>query len=148
MTTSGTSTAMSQYAGDISPQQAWQMLQDDAGSVLVDVRTDAEWAYVGLPDLSAIGKKCELNSWVLFPHMSPNPSFLNLLQQIQPDKSQPVLFLCRSGVRSIAAAIAATAAGYTSCYNILEGFEGNHDAQGHRGAVGGWKVHNLDWKQG
>ncbi|WP_025897417.1 rhodanese-like domain-containing protein [Sneathiella glossodoripedis] len=148
MTTTGTHTANSQYAGDVTPQQAWEMLQDQAGAVLVDVRTNAEWAYVGLPDLYSIGKKCELNSWVLFPQMAPNPNFLPLLNEIQPDKSQPVLFLCRSGVRSVAAAIAATSAGFENCFNILEGFEGDPDSEGHRGKICGWKVRNLDWKQG
>lgn len=147
MTTSGNSTVTSQYAGDITPLQAWDMLKEDNGAVLVDVRTDAEWAYVGLPDLSKIGKNCALISWARFPDMSPNPAFLQNLQDVQPEHAKPVLFLCRSGVRSIAAAVAATSAGYSQCYNILEGFEGNHDTQAHRGAVSGWKASNLDWKQ-
>ena len=147
MSTSGNHAATSQYAGDVTPLQAWDMLKNDEGAVLVDVRTEAEWAYVGLPDLSKIGKKCALISWVRFPDMSPNPAFLQSLQDAQSDTTKPILFLCRSGVRSIAAAVTATAAGYSACYNILEGFEGNHDANTHRGAVSGWKVHNLDWKQ-
>ncbi len=147
MATTATGAGANQYTGDVTPREAWDMLESKDGSVLVDVRTNAEWAYVGLPDLSSLNKDCHLASWVLFPDMSPNPAFLSRLAEIQPDKSKPVLFLCRSGVRSIAAAIAATSAGYQQCYNILEGFEGNHDHLGHRGSVGGWKFHNLDWKQ-
>jgi len=136
-----------EYAGDITPQQAWDMLESQKGAQLVDVRTNAEWAFVGLPDLSVIDKFCHQISWTQFPDMSANPAFLDQLAAAQTDKNQPVLFLCRSGVRSIAAAIAATAAGYTACYNILDGFEGDHDSDRHRGIQSGWKVSNLNWIQ-
>ena len=147
MANSATGAGTKQYTGDVTPLEAWDMLAKDDGAILVDVRTNAEWAFVGLPDMSSLNKDCHLISWVLFPDMSPTPAFLSRLADIQTDKTKPVLFLCRSGVRSIAAAIAATSAGFENCYNILEGFEGNHDQRGHRGAAGGWKFHNLDWKQ-
>lgn len=135
------------YAGDVTAKHAWQMLEDNKDAVLVDVRTTAEWAYVGLPDLSKLDKVCHKISWVQFPEMTPNPAFIAELKNIQTKTSGPLLFLCRSGVRSIAAAIAATTAGYENCYNILEGFEGNPDATRHRGLIGGWKVSHLDWTQ-
>ncbi|WP_206378142.1 rhodanese-like domain-containing protein [Sneathiella limimaris] len=145
--TTGINMDQKEYAGDITPNEAWDILQSNPDAILVDVRTNAEWAFVGVPDLTALNKSCHMISWVMFPDMSPNPTFLDQIQEVQADKSQPILFLCRSGVRSIAAAIAATKEGYETCYNILEGFEGDHDTHGHRGTVGGWKVRNLDWKQ-
>ncbi|MBL4666785.1 MAG: rhodanese-like domain-containing protein [Sneathiella sp.] len=147
MTNVGTNASDLGYAGDVTVAQAWKMLDENPGAVLVDVRTTAEWAYVGLPDLAKLGKSCQTISWVQFPAMAPNPNFLAELKNIQRDTSAPVLFLCRSGVRSIAAAIASTGAGFTNSYNILEGFEGNHDADRHRGSLGGWKVAGLDWVQ-
>jgi len=147
MTNVGTNSSDLGYAGDVTPTQAWQMLEDNKNAILVDVRTTAEWAYVGLPELSSLGKSCHTISWVLFPDMSPNMNFLAELKSIQTDPTAPVLFLCRSGVRSIAAALASTAAGFENSYNILEGFEGNHDGQRHRGSVDGWKTAGLDWVQ-
>ncbi|MAL79222.1 MAG: sulfurtransferase [Sneathiella sp.] len=135
------------YAGDITVQEAWDMLESDPDAVLIDVRTNAEWAYVGLPDLSALGKAVQRVSWVLFPDMAKNQGFVQEISDLQPKKSAPMIFLCRSGVRSIAAAEAATRAGYSRAYNVLEGFEGGPDPEGHRGTVGGWKVAGLKWKQ-
>ncbi|MEQ9559855.1 MAG: rhodanese-like domain-containing protein [Rhodospirillales bacterium] len=135
------------YAGDITPKDAWDLLQKDPKAVLVDVRTHAEWAYVGLPDLSPLGKELRMISWVLFPKGEVNPEFTDDLEDQVADKDATVLFLCRSGVRSIAAAKAATEAGYAKSYNILTGFEGDKDADNHRGAVAGWKVDGLPWVQ-
>ncbi|MCR9212765.1 MAG: rhodanese-like domain-containing protein [Proteobacteria bacterium] len=148
MTDGGMSGSPDTYAGDITVQEAWEMLEGNPKAVLIDVRTNAEWSYVGLPDLSSIGKRVQPISWVLFPDMSPNMSFISEIEACQPEKDAPMIFLCRSGVRSIAAAEAATQAGYTSSYNVLEGFEGNKDSDGHRGTTGGWKVANLKWVQG
>jgi len=147
MTNGGTSGAAATYAGDITVQEAWEMLKNDPDAVLVDVRTDAEWAYVGLPDLSDLGKDVKRISWVLFPDMTKNPNFVEEISAVQPKKNAPLIFLCRSGVRSIAAAETATRAGYNRAYNVLEGFEGAPNAEGHRGTVGGWKVAGLKWKQ-
>ncbi|MEP3244061.1 MAG: rhodanese-like domain-containing protein [Sneathiella sp.] len=146
-TARGTQSGDAQYAGDITVLQAWDMLKSNPDSILIDVRTNAEWAYVGIPDLSALNKKTHTVSWVLFPDMSVNPSFLEGVKAAQPQPSAPVLFLCRSGVRSIAAAIAATTAGYDNCYNILGGFEGDPDSDHHRGKTSGWKAENLSWVQ-
>ncbi|WP_169543709.1 rhodanese-like domain-containing protein [Sneathiella aquimaris] len=148
MTADGTQTQEKQYAGDITVHDAWDLLKSNPEAVLVDVRTNAEWGYVGLPDLSPLNKKTHTISWVLFPDMSVNPHFIEQLKAAQENPESPVLFLCRSGVRSIAAAIAATNAGFTESYNILGGFEGDLDENRHRGTQSGWKAENLSWVQG
>jgi rhodanese-related sulfurtransferase len=135
------------YAGDVDPAAAYAVLADDPDAVLVDVRTRAEWSYVGLPDLGALGKPVLQIEWVRFPGGVRNDGFVDELAAAGVPKDAPVLFLCRSGVRSIAAAEAATAAGWTAAQNVLEGFEGNPDGAGHRGTTGGWKVAGLPWKQ-
>lgn len=135
------------YAGDVTPQTAWKILDEDKGAVLVDVRTRAEWSYVGLPDLSSAGKKPALLEWQVFPSMQPNPEFVTALSGAVTDKDTPLLFLCRSGVRSAAAAKAMTAAGYSTCLNVVDGFEGPLDAQAKRGTAGGWKAAGLPWRQ-
>ena len=136
------------YAGDLSPAKAWELLSQDRRAVLVDVRTDPEWRYVGLPDISSLDRQAALISWQMFPGMEVNPKFRADVVAIAPDPDAPVLFLCRSGVRSRAAAAALTAAGYKAAYNISEGFEGDLDGQGHRGEAGGWKAAGLPWRQG
>ncbi|WP_227711678.1 rhodanese-like domain-containing protein [Sneathiella sp. P13V-1] len=135
------------YAGDITPNKAWQILEENPDAVLIDVRTTAEWTFVGVPNLTSLDKKTHLISWSVFPDMHQNPHFTEELEKIQPKKDAPILMLCRSGARSISAAIAATQAGYSAAFNILEGFEGDKDANGHRGQLGGWKKHGLDWAQ-
>jgi len=137
-----------EYAGDVTPEDAWKILEEEDSAVLVDCRTDAEWSYVGKTDLSSIGKDQLDIAWKIFPAMEVNPTFTDQIAAACPDKDAKLLIMCRSGVRSIAAAIAATEAGYTNAYNILEGFEGDKDADGHRGNVGGWKHRGLPWKQG
>ncbi|AVS93518.1 rhodanese-like domain-containing protein [Paracidovorax avenae] len=127
------------YAGDVSPQTAWQWVQGGR-AVLVDVRTDAERDWVGfVPGAVAI-------SWKVYPGMAPNPDFDEALRAAVPPDGQAVL-LCRSGVRSVAAARRATELGLTA-YNILEGFEGDADAEGHRNRTGGWRFRGLPWRQG
>jgi len=147
MTNGGHAGVPQTYAGDLSVQDAWKLLESDQNATLIDVRTNAEWAYVGLPDLSQFGKRVYPISWVLFPDMVPNVNFVNELENCQAPKNAPMIFLCRSGVRSIAAAEAATRAGYENSYNVLEGFEGNTDPSGHRCTTGGWKVAKLPWVQ-
>ena len=136
------------YAGDVTPKEAWNILENDSKSILIDCRTDAEWSYVGSPNLSEIAKKPIKISWKVFPEMDINPEFQTQITAACPDKEAKLLFLCRSGVRSIDAAISATEVGYKNAYNILEGFEGDQDAQGHRGRLGGWRFSGLPWKQG
>lgn len=136
------------YAGDLPPTAAYDLLRSEPKALLVDVRTDAEWTYVGLPDLAAAGKAPVKLAWQLFPAMTLNPEFVARLQQQAPDKDTPLLFLCRSGVRSKAAAIAMTQAGYSRAYNIADGFEGAPDGEKHRGRLNGWKASGLPWTQG
>lgn len=136
------------YAGDLTPEEAWRILSEDPGAVLIDVRTQPEWAFVGIVDLSSIGKQPVLVSWQMFPAMNQNPNFANelLTRDVAPD--QTAIFMCRSGQRSLLAAKAMAAKGFGSCYNLIEGFEGVHDGQKHRGAVNGWKARGLPWVQG
>ena len=126
------------YAGDVTPQQAWQWVQ--AGqAVLVDVRSDAEREWVGqVPGAAAV-------AWKQWPGMAMNADFDAQIRAAVP-AGMPAVLLCRSGVRSIAAARRATELGLTA-YNILEGFEGDADEQGHRGRKGGWRLRGLPWRQ-
>lgn len=136
------------YAGDIKPKDAWEILQNDPDACLIDVRTDAEWRYVGLPKLDKLGKSSYCVSWQVFPDNKLNERFVEQVKAKGVRTDQPLLLLCRSGQRSKHAAIALTAAGYERCYNVAEGFEGDRDGGGHRGSVGGWKVAGLPWDQG
>ena len=137
----------SAYAGDISPSEAWEMLTKEPAAVLVDVRTPAEWGYVGRPDLTGLAKETQLVPWQLGPGMGKNADFLDGVCALADSNDAPLLFLCRSGVRSQNAAMAVTAAGFTRCYNITGGFEGNTDGNGQRGTLEGWKVDGLAWTQ-
>jgi rhodanese-related sulfurtransferase len=137
-----------QYGGDITPQQAWEILQSSKDAVLIDVRTEAEWAWVGQVNLSSIEKEHLRVEWNRFPGGMRNEDFVEDVAKLVPGKTTELLLLCRSGVRSRYAAIALTAAGYEKCYNIEGGFEGDHDANRHRGTVNGWKVAGLAWMQG
>ena len=136
------------YAGDVGPLEAWDILESEQSAVLVDCRTDAEWSYVGVTDLSSLGKEAANISWKIFPAMALNPGFVARVKAGCPDPGAAVLFLCRSGVRSIAAATALAAEGYTRCYNVAEGFEGDADEHKHRGGPGGWRHRGLPWIQG
>jgi rhodanese-related sulfurtransferase len=126
------------YAGDLTPELAWQWVQEGR-ALLVDVRSDAEREWVGWVP-GALGL-----AWKQWPGMALNPQFDAGVQQAQAS-GKPLLMLCRSGVRSIAAAQKATELG-AQAYNILEGFEGDPDSSGHRGHLGGWKHRGLPWKQ-
>lgn len=124
------------------------MLSGDAGAGLLDVRTPAEWAYVGLPDMATLNRQPVLVPWMLFPGMHINTDFVRQVEQTGIDKSADLAIICRSGQRSQAAAIALTAAGFATCYNVAYGFEGDKDAANHRGTVNGWKIDGLPWVQG
>lgn len=135
------------YAGDRSPADTYAALKNEPGAVLVDVRTLPEWQFVGVPDLAPVSKEALFIEWQAYPEMKINEGFAAAVQAKGVSQDQPVYLLCRSGVRSKAAAKALTAAGFQACYNILEGFEGNADSDGHRGNVGGWKHAGLPWRQ-
>jgi rhodanese-related sulfurtransferase len=139
------------YAGDITPSAAYQALRSDKGAVLIDVRSRAEWSYVGTPDLSALGKKVAFVEWQTFPGMVPNSDFVDQamseLSALGAGEETAIFCLCRSGARSLAAAVALTAAGFTRCFNVSSGFEGPLDQEAHRGAVSGWKAEDLPWIQ-
>lgn len=128
------------YAGAVTPQEAYALLTNDNNVALIDVRTNAERDWVGRVDLPH-----DALQWSLYPGGTPNPDFMAQLQAIEADKHKVLLFLCRSGVRSRHAAKLATENGYAHCYDILEGFEGDKDAHGHRKSVGGWCQSGLPW---
>ncbi|MFC3626826.1 rhodanese-like domain-containing protein [Vogesella amnigena] len=129
------------YGGALLPAEAWQLRQALPGSVIVDVRSAAEWQFVGVVPEAV---RVELRT---FPGMVPNAQFVPQLEA-QVSKDATVLFLCRSGARSDEAARLAAAAGYREVYNVLEGFEGDRDGEQHRGQVNGWKAAGLPWIQG
>ncbi len=132
---------------NIAPKQVWEALKGNPNAHLVDVRTDAEWTYVGLPDLGEAGKQPVLLPWQLFPSMQVNDAFMDGLRRAGVTPAHHVYFLCRSGVRSTAAAQMAAASGFAHAYNVADGFEGPPDGEGHRGQVAGWKADGLPWRQ-
>ncbi len=128
---------------ELSLDEAWSLLSSSEHAVLIDVRTRAEWTFVGVPNLDDLGKEVMLVEWNQFPNGQPNPEFLaQTTQNLSPD--QDLLLLCRSGGRSLAAAKALQGAGFTKSYNVSAGFEGDLDQDEHR--QGGWKQH-LPWRQ-
>ena len=135
------------YAGDISAREAWELLSREPEAVLVDVRSRAEWSFVGVPDLSELGKETAFVEWQVFPGMVPNEGFAEELRATEVSPDRTVVFICRSGQRSMHAAVAMTKRGYARCFNLAGGFEGPLDDDGHRGRLDGWKVAGLPWKQ-
>ncbi|MES1991796.1 MAG: rhodanese-like domain-containing protein [Pseudomonadota bacterium] len=141
------------YAGDISVAEAWRVLGENPKAVLIDVRTRAEWSFVGTADLGSLGKEALLVEWASFPAMNANGNFVSevtaALEEVagKDAKSVPVFFLCRSGARSRAAAKAVTAQGYSAAFNIAGGFEGDLDEARQRGHANGWKASGLPWVQ-
>ena len=138
---------------EVGPKETWDGLRKDKDAVLVDVRTHAEWSFVGLPDLSELGKELLLNQWAILPGMQQNPSFMDELDK-QLDGAAPskIYFLCRSGFRSLSAAHlvseALAARGQSvDCVNIIGGFEGDLDQDRQRGNMNGWKNDGLPWRQ-
>ena len=137
---------------NVPVRDAWEGLRSDAGSVLIDVRTEAELTYVGHPDLSSIGKRLVTIEWQTYPEQRVDPGFVeklgSVLRQLGAQHNSNLYFICRSGARSSSAARAMSAAGYMKCHNVADGFEGPLDAGRHRGAVAGWKAEGLPWAQG
>jgi rhodanese-related sulfurtransferase len=132
---------------DVSPRAAWQELAQDTNAMLVDCRTDAEWNFVGIPDLAELQKQVVLIPWQVYPSMQVNGAFAEHLTRAGATPETKLYFICRSGARSLAAGQAAQAAGFPLAFNVADGFEGPVDAEGHRGTVAGWKADGLPWRQ-
>ena len=130
------------YAGAFTPSETFALLTAQPQAILVDVRTNAERDWVGRVAIDA--QQHAAVQWTSYPDGLPNPDFLDQLALVA-DKNTTILFLCRSGVRSRHAATLAAAHGYAACFDILEGFEGDKDAAGHRKSVGGWCKADLPW---
>ncbi len=135
------------YAGDLSPREAWDYLSRHE-ALVVDVRTHPEWLFVGGPDMRSTPSRIVQIAWKTYPTFATNPLFAEQLKQQGIAPEAPLFFICRSGGRSLDAAIAATALGYVNSFNISGGFEGEPDARGQRGTRDGWKAANLPWAQG
>ncbi|MFZ6850069.1 rhodanese-like domain-containing protein [Undibacterium sp. RuRC25W] len=131
------------YAGALSPSEAYKLLQSTPSALLVDVRTNAERDWIGKVLIKP--EQHFAVQWSLYPGGAPNAEFLTQLQTVTSNQDTAILFLCRSGVRSRHAAKLATEHGYTNCYDILQGFEGDKDEHGHRKTIGGWCYQDLPW---
>jgi rhodanese-related sulfurtransferase len=131
------------YRGNLFPKEAHQRLTANPEAVLIDCRTQPEWAFVGVPSVERLMRL----SWQVFPQMQVNADFVGQVDKAGLAKDTEILLICRSGARSANAASALAEAGYGNCWNVAEGFEGDRDAAGHRGAVGGWKAAGLPWVQ-
>jgi len=137
--------------GEVSPAEAWEMLKSDPKAQLVDVRTTAEWTFVGVPDIRPLGRRVVTIEWSAFPSMTRNAEFETQLgatlkaQDVAVDT--PIVFICRSGARSMSAAQTMAARGFSRCFNLAGGFEGDLDGEKHRGERNGWKRDGLPWTQ-
>ncbi len=139
-------------AVDVPVLEAWQRLSKSDATILIDVRTRAEWTFVGVPDLASLGKETVFVEWLGFPDNRPNSNFVSELTErlgaLGAAKDAELLFICRSGARSQLAAQAMMRSGYARCINVAEGFEGPLDDARHRGVHSGWKAQSLPWRQG
>ena len=146
-------TGNSPPVGQIDPTEAWHILETDSSARLIDVRTRAEWAFVGVPDTGELAHQPLFIEWSRYPDMSVNHAFAAEVEEaVGTDEPGPLLFLCRSGARSMSAATAvvdhfARKGKTATCINVAEGFEGVLDASGHRGNQNGWKARGLAWRQ-
>ena len=147
------STGAAPRVSELLPDETWTTLEQDQSAMLIDVRTQAEWGFVGVPDLESLGRSAIFVEWARYPDMSINPHFVEtVIEKLGPEIPDKLFFLCRSGVRSLRAADAVAGAladkGISvDCINIAEGFEGDLDVEGHRGRLNGWKVRGLAWRQ-
>jgi rhodanese-related sulfurtransferase len=131
------------HQGDISAAESYQRLKNNANAVLIDVRTQPEWTFVGVPLVDRLVRL----AWQVFPVMQINERFVEEVEALGLPKDQEILCICRSGARSSSAASALTEAGFSNCWNVAAGFEGDKDADGHRGKINGWKASGLPWVQ-
>jgi rhodanese-related sulfurtransferase len=138
------------YAGDLSPRETWERLARETAAQLIDVRTVPEWNFVGVPDLASLQRQALFCEWQHFPPAANGKFVQEVVEALKETgyrPGAPLFFLCRSGARSRAAAIALTEAGYGPCFNIKDGFEGALDSERHRGGSAGWKAEGLPWMQ-
>jgi rhodanese-related sulfurtransferase len=134
------------YAGEVFAHEVWEIVQQQP-AYLVDVRTSPEWKFTGTPALEETKGKLLTLSWVNYPDFAANPHFLAELKTEITTIDMPIFFLCKTGGRSFQAANKVAEMGYTSCFNITHGFEGDHNEAGQRGCVNGWKAEAIAWKQ-
>lgn len=136
---------------DVPVRATWDRLKTDPSAVLIDVRTRAEWTFVGVPDLETLGRRTLLVEWLEFPENRHNAGFVDqLTSQLDGagvSRGSALYFICRSGSRSRHAAAAMKTVGYERCYNVAEGFEGPLDGDSHRSRHSGWKVEGFPWVQ-
>ena len=135
------------YAGDVTVSTCWSALIQQPNAVLLDVRTQAEWQFTGTADLSSLNKKTRLISWRHYPQMQLNPQFVTEVEKHLRNKNTPIYCICKTGGRSAEAALALTQAGYTACFNVIDGYEGDRNTRGQRGQINGWKASHLPWEQ-
>jgi rhodanese-related sulfurtransferase len=137
---------------NVSVDETWARLKADKASVLIDVRTAAEWSFVGVPDLKDVGKKLIQIEWQSYPDGELNARFADILQEalgrVGHTQESDLFFICRSGARSMMAAQSAARVGFVNCHNVADGFEGHLDADRKRGRTSGWKARGLPWVQG
>lgn len=131
------------YKGDLPPAEAHQRLKANPAAVLIDVRTQPEWTFVGVPQVERLVRL----SWQVYPTMDVNARFVEEVQALGLPPDAEIFCICRSGARSASAATALTNAGFTNCWNIAQGFEGDKDGENHRGRTNGWKATGLPWVQ-
>jgi rhodanese-related sulfurtransferase len=131
------------YRGDIPPQEAFDRLKKNANAVLIDVRTQPEWTFVGLPQVDRLVRV----SWQVYPMMEVNADFVANVKAMGISPDTEIFCICRSGARSASAATALTKAGFSNCWNVAQGFEGDKNSDGRRGATNGWKASGLPWSQ-
>lgn len=131
------------YKGDIPPTEAQDRLKKNPNAVLVDVRTQPEWTFVGVPQVDRLVRL----SWQVYPQMEINARFVEEIEGMSLAKDTEIMLICRSGARSASAATALSKAGFSNCWNVSEGFEGDKDSQGQRGRTNGWKASGLPWVQ-
>ena len=131
----------------ISSKQCFERLSEESSSYLVDVRTKPEWLFVGLPDLQSLNKQTICVSWHLYPEMEINENFKSEILESGINKQDTIFLICRSGNRSCDAAEFLASRGFTNCFNVIDGFEGESDLNHRRSTVNGWKYCKLPWKQ-
>ena len=132
---------------NINSLDCYKNLKEINNAKLIDVRTESEWRFVGVPDLTAIEKKTIFISWQFYPKMNRNNDFHNEIVKFKIKKDDLIFIICRSGSRSLSAAQYLTTLNYKKCINVCDGFEGSKDSNSHRSQINGWKYNQLPWKQ-